>query len=64
LALPALLALGGSTALADEVGEAKTIPIPLERLPWDVIEDRILKGMRALDEIAPFEDKAPLWNST
>jgi beta-lactamase class A len=48
--------------LADEAGEAETIPIPLERLPWDVIEDRILKGMRALDEIAPFEDKAPLWD--
>jgi beta-lactamase class A len=49
-------------ALADEVGEAETVPLPLERLPWDVIEDRILKGMRALDEIAPFEDKAPLWD--
>jgi beta-lactamase class A len=62
LAPLALLALGGSMALADEVGEAETVPLPLERLPWDVIEDRILKGMRALDEVAPFEDKAPLWD--
>jgi beta-lactamase class A len=58
----ALLALEGSRALADEFGGAETIPITLERLPWDVIEDRILKGMRDLDEIAPFEDKAPLWD--
>lgn len=60
--LLALLILGGAPALADEPQDARAIPVPVEELPWDVIEDRILKGMRALDEIAPFEDKAPLWN--
>ena len=62
LALLVHLTLGGSTTFADEAGGAETMPIPVEKLPWDVIEDRILKGMRALDEIAPFEDKAPLWD--
>jgi beta-lactamase class A len=60
--LLALLLLGGASALADEVADAGAIPVPVEEPPWDVIEDRILKGMRALDEIAPFEDKAPLWD--
>ena len=57
-----LLTLGGSPVLADEFEEARAIPVPAPETPWDVIEDRILKGMRALDEIAPFEDKAPLWD--
>jgi beta-lactamase class A len=60
--LLALLVLGGAPALADEVADARAIPVPVEEPPWEVIEDRILKGMRALDEIAPFEDKAPLWD--
>ena len=52
--------LGGSPALADELGDAG--PVPIDEPAWDVIEDRILKRMRAIDEIAPFEDKAPLWD--
>lgn len=46
---------------ADGVG-GEDIRVPSPDVAWDVIEDRILKGMRALDEIAPFEDKAPLWD--
>lgn len=57
----ALLALGAS-ARADEAPNAGDIPIPTPEASWEVIEDRILKGMRALDEVAPFEDKAPLWD--
>jgi beta-lactamase class A len=60
LSLLALLA--GAPAAADEMpGGSIAVPAPKE-VPWEVIEDRILKGMRALDEIAPFEDKAPLWD--
>jgi beta-lactamase class A len=56
------LLLGGSPAFADEAGDARPVPVLADEPAWDVIEDRILKGMRALDEIAPFEDKAPLWD--
>jgi len=60
--LAALLLIGGVSGWADEVGGAD-VPVPAGPNPsWDVIEDRIVKGMRALDEIAPFEDKAPLWD--
>ena len=54
--------VGGAAALADEAPNAGDIPVPTREEEWDVIEDRILKGLRALDEIALFEDKAPLWN--
>jgi beta-lactamase class A len=60
--LLALLAWGGAPAVADEAGGAQPVLVPSPEVPWEVIEDRILKGMRALDEIAPFEDKAPLWD--
>jgi beta-lactamase class A len=57
------LLLVGAPAAADEMpGASIPVPRPDEDVPWDVIEDRILKGMHALDEIAPFEDKAPLWD--
>ena len=60
--LPLLALLTGAPAAADEI-PGGSIPVPAPKdVPWDVIEDRILKGMRALDEIAPFEDKAPLWD--
>ena len=59
----AFLVLAGKSALADEPPDSQPIPVPRKQeVPWDVIEDRILKGMHALDEIAPFEDKAPLWD--
>jgi beta-lactamase class A len=60
--LLALLVFAGAPALADEAPDTEAIPVPRKEVPWDVIEDRILKGMRALDEVAPFEDKAPLWD--
>jgi beta-lactamase class A len=64
LVLFAIIVLAGSAAIADDVGEggAIPVPVPLEGPPWHEIEDQILQGMRALDEIAPFEDKAPLWD--
>jgi beta-lactamase class A len=58
----AALLLGGTSARADEAPNAGDIPIPAPEDSWDVIEDRILKGLRALDAVAPFEDKAPLWD--
>jgi beta-lactamase class A len=57
-----LLVLGAAPAFADDPGVGGNIPIPVPEAPWEEIEDRILKGMRALDEIAPFEDRAPLWD--
>ncbi|MFQ5417629.1 MAG: serine hydrolase, partial [Myxococcota bacterium] len=59
-----LALLGGGRVSADEVPGAGDIDVPArgQQVEWDVIEDRILKGMRAIDEIAPFEDKAPLWD--
>jgi len=60
--LTALLLLGAAPGWADEVGGVD-VPVPQGPDPsWEVIEDRIVRGMRALDEIAPFEDKAPLWD--
>jgi len=61
---PALLILAGNAAFADDVGGdgAIPVPVPIDGAPWNEIEDRILQGMRALDEIAPFEDNAPLWD--
>jgi beta-lactamase class A len=46
---------------ADDVGGEESIPIPEEK-DVDVIEDPIVEMMRKLDEIAPFEDMAPLWS--
>ena len=45
--LLALLVLAGAPALADEPPDTRAIPVPPKEVPWDVIEDRILKGMRA-----------------
>jgi beta-lactamase class A len=59
--LLALLLFAAPPAPADEPADAQDISVSSDEVPWDVIEDRILKGMRALDAIAPFEDKAPLW---
>ena len=59
--LLALLLFAAASAPADEPADAQDISVSANEVPWDVIEDRILKGMRALDAIAPFEDKAPLW---
>lgn len=62
-AITALVILGSVPGLADEAGSREDILVPAAQEPsWDVIEDRITKGLRALDEIAPFEDKAPLWD--
>jgi len=58
--LAALLA--SPRALADAIDESGgTIPIPEER-DVNVIRDPVIEMMRRLDEIAPFEDMAPLWN--
>ena len=54
-----LVLLVSAPAGADEMpGGSIPIPVPTPRaddVPWDVIEDRILKGMHALDEIAQVE---------
>jgi beta-lactamase class A len=55
-------ALVAAPVFGDDIVDAGSIAIPRPEVPWAEIEDRILKGMRALDEIAPFEDKAPLWD--
>ncbi len=67
LARPLLPALGALAWLAlapaagaDEVGDGKSIPVPGAGI--DVIDDPVLEMMRKLDAIAPFEDKAPLWD--
>jgi len=58
--LAALLA--SPRALADAIDESgATIPIPEER-DVNVIRDPVIEMMRRLDEIAPFEDMAPLWS--
>jgi beta-lactamase class A len=62
LVLSLATVLVAAPGFSDDVAGAGSIPIPVPEPTWDVIEDRILKGMRALDEIAPFEDKAPLWD--
>jgi beta-lactamase class A len=54
-------ALAAPAALADSVGEAGTVPVP-GKDDLDVSEDPIIETMRRLDEIAPFEDMAPLWS--
>ena len=40
-----VLLIAGASALADEAPNAGDIPIPAREVEWDVIEDRILKGM-------------------
>jgi len=58
--LAALLA--APRTLADSVGEpGESFPVPQEK-DVDVIRDPIVEMMRKLDEIAPFEDMAPLWS--
>jgi beta-lactamase class A len=58
--LTALLAAPRS--LADTLDEGpETIPVPAEK-DVEVIRDPIVEMMRRLDEIAPFEDMAPLWS--
>jgi beta-lactamase class A len=54
--------LAAPPVLADSIGEpGETIPVPQEK-DVDVIRDPIVEMMRKLDEIAPFEDMAPLWS--
>jgi len=64
LLLTLLVTFLAASTHADEAAEMAAIPVPaaIDEEPWDVIEDRILQGMRAIDAIAPFEDKAPLWD--
>ena len=53
-------AIAAPSALSDDVGKpgTHTVPSPDD---MDVIHDPIVEMMRRLDEIAPFEDMAPLW---
>jgi len=46
-------------ARADSPDDGLDIPVP-DRGDVDVIEDPVIAMMRRLDELAPFEDKAPL----
>jgi len=57
--LAALLA--APRALADEVNGPGSIEVPGQD-GADVVRDPIIEMMRRLDEIAPFEDMAPLWS--
>jgi len=58
--LAALLA--APRVLADSVeGGEESIAVPQEK-DVDVIRDPVVEMMRRLDEIAPFEDMAPLWS--
>lgn len=52
--------LAAPHALADEPGSSDDIPVPGGDI--DVMEDPVIEMMRRLDEIAPFEDMAPLWS--
>ena len=51
-------ALAAPAALADSIEEPGTNG----HEGFDVVEDPIVEQMRRLDEIAPFEDLAPLWS--
>lgn len=55
VAMPAPLAL----AEGETPWEPKKLPA---KSRFDVVDDPILAKLRALDEIAPFEDLAPLWD--
>lgn len=54
-------ALAAPGAFADAVDDGNGFPVPASR-DHDVIQDPIVEMMRRLDEIAPFEDMAPLWS--
>lgn len=60
--------LSGMTAVllaprlfADETGNGSEIPVPGQG-DVEVFTDPVVEMMRRLDEIAPFEDMAPLWS--
>ncbi len=46
---------------ADDPGGPESIPIPGQK-DVEVFSDPVVEMMRRLDEIAPFEDMAPLWS--
>ncbi len=63
--LPIVLLICWLVALAAPSALAQTPAEPAPRAAksrFDTIDDPILAKLKALDEIAPFEDKAPLWD--
>jgi beta-lactamase class A len=61
LALALAAAAPARPARADDPDDGASIPVPIpDEDDVDVIEDPVIAMMRRLDELAPFEDKAPL----
>lgn len=50
-----------TTASADDAGGG-VVNLPGQRVRWQHIEDPVIRELLALDQIAPFEDLAPLWD--
>jgi beta-lactamase class A len=65
----ALLAVAAAAFWPLEASRADDVPggeIVIQRQPggWEMIDDPVIRNMLALDAIAPFEDLAPLWESS
>jgi len=52
----------GAVAVADDMGQSAEIEVARRQSAWDLIDDPVIRKLHALDQIAPFEDKAPLWD--
>lgn len=62
-ALALALALLARPVAADDLGHGPPIALPPDDDGWGkALEDPVLRGLIALDNIAPFEDLAPLWD--
>lgn len=61
-ALGLALAAAPGAARADEPGAGQPLAIRVPGGGYDPVEDPILRRLHELDRIAPFEDKAPLWD--
>jgi beta-lactamase class A len=56
------LGLGAGPAAADEGDPTTPVITPAPQNGYETFDDPILRQMHALDQIAPFEDPAPLWD--